>query len=141
MPEVSEDCWIWDNPNYGYGPYRLIYTNIMGEPPAKTVLDHLCGVKVCCNPAHLEPVSNATNLRRAAARGRKPVDLDKLPQQELVKTKDISNAFNVSQEYIRVWIKEGKLKPVNPDRASHSIPYLFRRSDVEALALARMEQC
>jgi hypothetical protein len=29
-------------------------------------LDHLCRVRSCVNPAHLEPVTNAENCRRGA---------------------------------------------------------------------------
>lgn len=28
-------------------------------------LDHLCGVRRCCNPLHLEPVTRTENIRRA----------------------------------------------------------------------------
>lgn len=32
-------------------------------------IDHLCNRKSCCNPDHLEAVSHATNMRRAAKLG------------------------------------------------------------------------
>lgn len=33
--------------------------------PRGLTLDHLCGVKACVNPSHLEPVTNLENNRRA----------------------------------------------------------------------------
>lgn len=32
--------------------------------PEGLELDHLCRVRCCCNPSHLEPVTRAENIRR-----------------------------------------------------------------------------
>lgn len=78
--EVSDGgCWIWQGamtPN-GYGminawdrrwlTHRLAYTVMVGPIPAGLQIDHLCRERACANPAHLEPVTQAENLRRQGA--------------------------------------------------------------------------
>lgn len=71
-------CWIWtgaDN-GRGYGKakvsgrsvyvHRAAYEALVGPIPAGLDLDHLCRNRGCYNPAHLEPVTRAENLRRGA---------------------------------------------------------------------------
>ncbi|MGW9249718.1 HNH endonuclease signature motif containing protein [Streptomyces badius] len=70
-------CWLWKaNKNSGgYGQirfggrqmvsaHRLAFATLVGEIPAGLQLDHLCRVRHCCNPHHLEPVTSAENTRR-----------------------------------------------------------------------------
>jgi hypothetical protein len=71
-------CWIWQlkPTTYGYGQirepqarkmvkaHRASYQAFVGEIPAGLTLDHLCRVRLCVNPAHLEPVTNKENLLR-----------------------------------------------------------------------------
>lgn len=88
--EPTGFCWLWTGPvnNCGYGQtafrgrtwvaHRIIYTLLVGEIPKGLQLDHLCHVRLCVNPDHLEPVTKAENMRRAAKRngwvlGGKPV--------------------------------------------------------------------
>jgi hypothetical protein len=46
------------------GAHRFAYLEFVGPIPDGLVLDHLCRNKKCVNPDHLEPVTNAENLRR-----------------------------------------------------------------------------
>ena len=46
--------------------HRLAWEIVIGPIPDGLVLDHLCRRPVCVNPSHLEPVTDAENLRRAA---------------------------------------------------------------------------
>lgn len=44
--------------------HRFAYMVHVGPIPDGLVLDHLCRNRACCNPLHLEPVSNRTNVLR-----------------------------------------------------------------------------
>jgi hypothetical protein len=74
-PELGP-CWLWGrwcHPS-GYGGiskhghwvavHRLVYEMLVGPIPEGLTLDHLCRVRHCCNPQHLEPVTCAVNLLR-----------------------------------------------------------------------------
>jgi hypothetical protein len=71
------DCWIWSGATEkGYGRvviddkrvrvHRHVYELLIGPVPEGLELDHLCRVRACFNPAHLEPVTSQENLRRSA---------------------------------------------------------------------------
>ena len=74
--DVSGDCWIWngykDKVGYGhlgtrdgvYLVHRHVWELLVGPITDDLVLDHLCLVKACVNPDHLEPVTQAENNRR-----------------------------------------------------------------------------
>lgn len=47
-------------------PHRIVCEATYG-PLGDLVPDHLCRVTLCVNPAHLEPVTIAENLRRSKA--------------------------------------------------------------------------
>ncbi len=47
-----------------YPAHRVAYVLIRGPIPNDLVLDHLCRTHNCVNPFHLEPVTNAENIRR-----------------------------------------------------------------------------
>lgn len=69
-------CWPWKgslaSAGYGYisfdnhrfRAHRIAYELVKGEIPDGLVIDHLCRNRACCNPAHLEAVSNRTNVLR-----------------------------------------------------------------------------
>ena len=49
--------------------HRWSYEHFVGPIPDGLVIDHLCRVRHCVNPDHLEPVTNEENLRRGAGYG------------------------------------------------------------------------
>lgn len=78
--KMPDGCWIWtgQRTKYGYAVlqltiegrhssfkvHRVIWTIKHGPMPHGLVLDHLCRVRPCINPAHLEPVTNRENILR-----------------------------------------------------------------------------
>jgi len=73
-PETG--CWIWlgSKNRYGYGgakwngtsimAHRVFYYLLVGDIAPDLEIDHLCRVRNCVNPAHLEAVSHGENLKR-----------------------------------------------------------------------------
>lgn len=67
-------CWIWQLSltRDGYGgvahstAYKAVYEQHRGPVPDGLQLDHLCRVRACVNPDHLEPVTHIENVRRGA---------------------------------------------------------------------------
>ena len=69
-------CWVWlaGRQSAGYGlfyldgspkvAHRVAYEITVGPIPDGMQLDHLCRVRACVNPGHLEPVSNRENALR-----------------------------------------------------------------------------
>lgn len=81
MVNVDEnDCWIWAGKlrkdgyaNFTYDGVKKLAHRATFESfheitlTRKDVLDHLCMVKACCNPAHLDRVTQRENIKRSQA--------------------------------------------------------------------------
>jgi len=75
-PDLGSPCWMWQacKTTAGYGnvgwrgkmvyAHRLVFELLARPILAGLELDHLCRVHRCVNPAHLEPVTHAENMRR-----------------------------------------------------------------------------
>ncbi len=53
--------------------HRAAYEEARGPIPPGLTIDHLCRVKLCVNPDHLEVVTSRENIRRAAVQDGKRV--------------------------------------------------------------------
>jgi hypothetical protein len=77
---VGGRCWVWTSARNsgGYGVFQVGRSTTLNAhrvafelwhgalPPRGMVLDHLCRVRHCVNPAHLEPVTPRENVLRGA---------------------------------------------------------------------------
>ena len=74
-----EGCWIWTGafrgegyPNYYDGTrtrigHRVAYEHLVGPIPDGYQVDHLCKVRLCVNPHHLEAVTARVNTLRSTS--------------------------------------------------------------------------
>src|SRR5258708_2280171 len=73
---VGDDCWLWhaaiDKAGYArigdqgkvLYAHRVMYEMLGGPIPTGLHIDHLCRVRHCIRPAHLEPVTSRVNSMR-----------------------------------------------------------------------------
>jgi hypothetical protein len=80
----TNGCWIWqgarDRWDYGIihnlpgrrplavGVHRVMYEHANGPIPDGLVIHHVCGVRLCCNPSHLDVETRGESNRRARRR-------------------------------------------------------------------------
>lgn len=78
LPEPNSGCWLWmaawDKNGYGlftgypkrsWRAHRFAYELVIGPIASGLTIDHLCRVKCCVNPAHMEQVTASINSKRA----------------------------------------------------------------------------
>lgn len=75
--QKTESCWLWTAAcsGEGYGAFhyegkvhlahRLAYIDAKGPIPESLECDHLCRVRRCCKPDHLEAVTRRENIYRS----------------------------------------------------------------------------
>lgn len=79
----TETCWLWTGGRggHGYGSFetrengkrrtwgahRWLYERVVGPVPDGLELDHLCRVRHCVRPDHLEAVTSRENVLRGVA--------------------------------------------------------------------------
>lgn len=77
---LMPSCWVWQGYTCeGYGRitakfpdgtrrtvlnHRAAYQTLVGPIPDDAEMDHLCRVRACWNPWHLDPVTRTVNLLR-----------------------------------------------------------------------------
>lgn len=64
-----ERCWLWGT---RWQAHRLVYEYLTGKDIRHKQLDHLCEVRQCCNPEHLDPVTPSVNCKRKYRRRKRP---------------------------------------------------------------------
>lgn len=91
-PTLGTACWLWTAAlGNGYGRFseaagrhfnahRWLYERAVGKVPSGLDLDHLCRVRACVNPSHLEPVTRRVNVLRGAGHPAKNAAKTKCPQ-------------------------------------------------------------
>lgn len=74
-------CWVYTGVRnlggygYCYTPlgnkmvHVLSYAVHCGEPPSHLVIAHQCHNPACCNPVHLQPMTQRENVRQSIERG------------------------------------------------------------------------
>lgn len=79
IPEPNSGCFLWLGylTDSGYGQvtwegrkmnaHRVAYILSSGDQADGLEIDHLCRVRCCVNPTHLEAVPKITNIRRGEA--------------------------------------------------------------------------
>ena len=69
-------CWLWIGANQGTDSYgstykgpahKVVYEFLMGSIEPGLDLDHLCRIKPCVNPEHLELTTRSENVLRGKA--------------------------------------------------------------------------
>lgn len=103
-------CWIWQgecNRENGYGrvvvqkrkllAHRVLYERAKGPIPEGAQLDHLCRVRNCVNPDHLEPVNGAENVQRGSNAKLSQEDVAEIRRlmSEGVRSREIAERFGV----------------------------------------------
>lgn len=76
QPEPNTGCWLWLGArSRGYGKvrwdgvtkstHRIVYAFYKGAIPDGLTIDHLCRVRCCVNPDHMEAVTYEVNTLRS----------------------------------------------------------------------------
>jgi len=84
----TETCWLWTGSlsHNGYPQFRVgnsmlrgtrfIYEHFKGSISNDLDIDHLCNVRHCVNPDHLEAVTRRINIRRMFKRQKQNLQLN-----------------------------------------------------------------
>ncbi len=109
--DIDEDsmCWRYTGGNNGknrygrvyargkmHGVHRLIHEIFFGKVPEGKEIHHVCDVRNCCNPAHLEATTHQRNAAltrayKALRRQRLKLFIDAYPQLEFVDSMTIAS--------------------------------------------------
>lgn len=122
--EVTGFCWLWlggkTKDGYGYmgwqkttwTAHKIAHTLLVGEVPQGLQIDHLCNIRNCVNPCHLEVVTKKENLRRMVERkgwtpgGKKYVPLPehlRAPPKPSILEKGVCKRGHLVTEYSIRW--------------------------------------
>lgn len=131
-------CWVWQltttQANHkgkgGYGKIRVngkdklahrhYYEQHVGRIPDGMQLDHLCKVRTCVNPTHLEPVTPLVNSRRGGQSKLTPEqarEIHALSATGLSSFK-VAAMFGVSRQTVDLIRANGPDGPRRPGRGS-----------------------
>lgn len=121
----SSPCWIWrrsvDHSGYGQitvqvgalkttiKAHRLYYERAHGRIPDGFEMDHLCRVRSCVNPAHLEPVTDFENTIRGLTAKLTAEDVKAIREHGLRSRHDaavLAKKYGVQPQYIRILVRQ-----------------------------------
>lgn len=108
----NTDCWIWQlaKTRNGYGfvrepegkmvyAHRCYYERVHGPIPDDRQVDHLCRVRACVNPDHLELVTARENIRRGSGTKLTPQIVEEI-RASSERQAVLADRFDVSQSHI-----------------------------------------
>ena len=103
--EPNSGCWLWEASvtNDGYGNFyvpgkpmtahRFSYEVHRGLVPPGLEIDHLCRIRNCVNPDHLEAITHLENIRRGTP-GRYNLYKTHCPQGHPYRGDNLYSGFN-----------------------------------------------
>lgn len=109
-------CWIWQRSvgHDGYGrcarrgrwylAHRLFWQELRGPIPDGMVMDHLCGVRSCVNPDHLDIVTRTENSRRS--------DTTKLTQDQVMEIRQLLGVIGYRRIAARYGVSVGAIRHI-----------------------------
>lgn len=147
----TSPCWIWTGPldGRGYGRtsvptigprvriHRATYELCVAKIPDGLTIDHLCRVRACCNPAHLEAVTQYENSRRAGLYDLKSHCACGVELTEETRAGKRSKCRACHAAYMRAWNRDAVARGHARWRDIHREDYNAWRRTERALMKAR----
>lgn len=139
--ELSDNgCWLWVRPpnTSGYGylkvagkntlAHRASYETFEAPIPADLHIDHLCRVRHCINPAHMEPVTCQVNVLRGETMAARNSKVTHCPRGHEYTEENTghSSQGRYCRECRRAWLREYKRQ----QRREAGAPEMLRPADV-----------
>jgi hypothetical protein len=121
--------------------HRIIYQHLVGPVPEGQQLDHICRVRCCVNPAHLEPVTQRENIVRGI--GPTAVNAKKMfcPKGHEYIPRARKNGWRMCQicerDYKRQWQRDNGGKGVDPKNPPRLPNGKFAHANAALDALAK----
>ena len=138
IPEPNTRCWLWllavnrggypqltrkiGDETYCYRAHRVSWEFYRGPIPKGLTLDHLCRMRCCVNPDHLEPIKQRENVLRGAG----------IPAQRFQQTHCV-NGHELSGQNVYWYRGYRQCKPCSRERDKKRRPRnVLRKTEVTA---------